>query len=170
MARVRHFYTLILAFFGLGAAIEVHESMEAQELVCPVPIPSEPTAQACHDKPPALQDRPEEPQNSGGPLQAANAIRQIMATSAQFPTAYEETFIKPWRGNLLITTPAGNDANQKDLKREPLEPPEPPHYESPQELIPATVAVDDGARLSDWFGPSLAGPRPNFRAKLLGRT
>lgn len=92
---------------------------------------------------------------------AANAIRQIMATSAQFPAAYEETFIQPWRGNLLITTPAA--------RPEPLEPPDPPHYEQPQELLPASVAVDGGSRLSDWFGPSLSGPRPNFQAGPLGR-
>jgi hypothetical protein len=39
---------------------------------------------------------------------AANAIRQIMATPAQYPTAFfaePEIFVKPWRGNLLITTP-----------------------------------------------------------------
>jgi hypothetical protein len=104
MERLRHFYSSILTLFGLGTAIEVHESIEAQELVCAAPIPAEPTAQACHDKQ-SVQDHPEEPKNSGGPNQAANALRQIMATSAQFPAAYEETFIKPWRGNLMVTTP-----------------------------------------------------------------
>jgi hypothetical protein len=41
----------------------------------------------------------------GPAIRAANAIRQIMATPAQFPRAYEQTFEQPWRGNLLITTP-----------------------------------------------------------------
>jgi len=47
----------------------------------------------------------------------ANAIRQIIATSAQFPAAYEEAFIKRWRGNLLITTPVGNQQIRRNLKK-----------------------------------------------------
>ena len=103
MERIRHFYLSILALFGVSTVAEVHESIEAQELACAVPIPAEPIAQECHDKHSPQQDLPEEPKVSAGPQLAANAIRQIMATPAQFPAAYyEQTFIKPQRGNLLI--------------------------------------------------------------------
>jgi hypothetical protein len=91
-----------------------------------------------------------------------------MANSAQFAGAYEETFIQPWRGNLLITTPVGNQADQKESKKEPLEPSEPPHEELEKELIPATTAADDGARLSDWFVPSLQGPRRKLSLNAFG--
>jgi hypothetical protein len=40
----------------------------------------------------------------GPAIRAANAVRQIMATPAQFAGAYEQIFVQPWRGNLLITT------------------------------------------------------------------
>jgi hypothetical protein len=164
----------------LGAAITgilgvvLNNAFDEQTPACILAVTLKPLAGAsCPDKAPVqIHDHRELGviDGAGPAIGAANAIRQLMATSAQFPAAYyEETFVQPAHRNLMIITPAaGNPANQKELNSTKPEPSEPPHHEPQQELLPATVSIEDCGKLSNWFGPSLAGPRPNFRAGPVG--
>jgi hypothetical protein len=106
----------------------------------------------------------------GGRSTASATLGSYVSTAPQFFENPAPVFSPAQRGSLVVvlTPPSGNQVDQKELKATKPEPSEPPHYEPKQELPPATVAADDGARLSDWFGPSLSGPRPNFRAGPLG--
>jgi hypothetical protein len=99
----------IVAILGLSTAATVNHTIDEQTLACEVSVPDRVTVQSCRDKDPAQADDREPIHVTGPAVNAANAIRQIMATPAQYPFAYfsePEMFVKPWHGNLLITSPA----------------------------------------------------------------
>jgi hypothetical protein len=67
MEKLKGLYASILTLFGLGTAVEVHESIKEQELTCALPIPAEPAVQACRDKEPASAHVPDEPKVTSTP-------------------------------------------------------------------------------------------------------
>ena len=111
----------------LGAAITgilgvvLNNAFDEQTPACILAVTPKPLAGAsCPDKAPVQIHDHREPgviDGAGPAIGAANAIRQLMATSAQFPAAYyEESFVHPAHRNLMIITPvAGNPADQKEL-------------------------------------------------------
>jgi hypothetical protein len=99
----------IVVILGLGTAAAVNHTIDEQTPACKVSAPDRVTVQSCRDKEPAMTHLPDPIDTTSQSVNAANAIRQIMATPAQYPFAYfsePEMFVKPWRGNLLITSPA----------------------------------------------------------------
>jgi hypothetical protein len=125
-ARIKGIWTSILALiFGVGAAAEIHEDIKAQELACAVPLPSEPTAQACRDQEPAKAH----PHEERAPLPSVDPFPLPLRNAAATVFASENV---PQRGRFVQVDQQGRNHALLDqppsASRPPLEPP-PEHIE-----------------------------------------
>jgi hypothetical protein len=106
MDKLKRFYAAALAFFGLGAVVEINQIFDEQMPACKVSAPDRVTVQSCRDKEPMQVHASDDMNPTYRPTVGVTitpATGRIVSTMQQFIENPAPAFIKPQTGSRIVT-------------------------------------------------------------------